>query len=75
MEDKIKEVLAAVLDIPKEQIDENSSPEVHENWDSLRHMNLVVALEEEFEIDFNDDQIVAMKSFKDIINIVHVALN
>lgn len=63
MEDRIKNVMAAVLDISSEEINDDSSPDTIESWDSLKHMNLVVALEEEFGIQFTDEEIVEIVSY------------
>ena len=60
MESRIKEVMSAVFEINLEDINDNTSPDTIDIWDSLRHMNLVAALEEEFSIEFNDDEIVEM---------------
>tara|TARA_B100000315_G_C14581463_1_gene590715 strand:- start:6 stop:236 length:231 start_codon:yes stop_codon:yes gene_type:complete len=63
MESRIKEVMSAVFEINLEDINDNTSPDTIDIWDSLRHMNLVAALEEEFSIEFNDDEIVEMMNF------------
>ena len=63
MESRIKEVMSAVFEIDVEDIGDDSSPDTIAIWDSLRHMNLVAALEEEFSIEFNDDEIVEMMNF------------
>jgi len=68
-EKKLKEVLSKVFKVGLEMIDEDASPDTVENWDSLRHMNLVLALEEEFAIEFTDDQVVEILSYK-LIKIV-----
>ena len=63
MEQRIKNVMSAVFEIPVNKIKENASPDTIESWDSLKHMNFVVALEEEFEIEFIDDEINEMMNF------------
>ncbi|NQV18394.1 MAG: acyl carrier protein [Armatimonadetes bacterium] len=63
MEDRIKNVMSAVFEIPADSIDDDSSPESIESWDSLKHMNLVVTLEEEFDITLNDDEIFEMINY------------
>ena len=63
MEDRIKDVMAAVFEISITAINDESSPDSIESWDSLKHMNLVVALEEEFGITFTDDEIVEMMNY------------
>lgn len=70
MEDKIIEVMSAVFGIPISEIDSESSPNTIESWDSLSHMNLVIALEEEFDIQFTDEEIVRLLSQKEILSIL-----
>jgi acyl carrier protein len=70
IEVRIKNVMSAVFDIPVDQIKDNSSADTIESWDSLKHMNLVVALEEEFEIEFKDDEIIEMMNYPLIIEVL-----
>ena len=67
MENRVKRIMAAVLEIDAEQINSASSPDTIENWGSLRHMNLVVALEEEFDVEFDDEEIADLMDFNGII--------
>ena len=69
MEDKIKNVMAAVFDISVDKITDKSSPDNVKSWDSLKHMNLILALEEEFSIEFSDDEIIELMNFK-LINLI-----
>ena len=64
MEEKLKKIMTSVFEVPVEEINENSSPDSIENWDSLRLLNLVSALEEEFEVEFEDEEIAEMISYK-----------
>ena len=68
-EQKLKEVLSRIFNVSLDAITEDASPDTIENWDSLRHMNLVLALEEEFDVEFTDDQVVEILSYK-LIKIV-----
>jgi acyl carrier protein len=68
-EQKLKEVLSRIFNVSLETITDEASPDTIENWDSLRHMNLVLALEEEFDVEFTDDQVVEILSYK-LIKIV-----
>ena len=45
MEDRIKKVMSDVLNIDVSLINNETSPDNIENWDSLKHMNLIVALD------------------------------
>ena len=70
LEDRIKNIMSAVFEIPEEQIKDNSSPDTIESWDSLKHMNLIIALEEEFEVEFNDNEIFEMMNYTLIKSII-----
>lgn len=70
MENKIREIMAQVFNVPEVSIDSLSSPDTIESWDSLKHMNLVTALEEEFNIRFTYEQISEMLNFSLIIEVL-----
>ena len=58
--EKVFKVISQIMSVPLETISMDSSPDSIENWDSLRHMNLILDLEQEFNMQFADDQIVEM---------------
>ena len=64
METRIKQVMSDVLDVDIKEINEDTSPETLEAWDSLKQMNLIVALEEEFNLEFTDEEIEDLLNFK-----------
>ena len=67
MEDRIKKVMRDVFNIDIASIGSESSPDNIENWDSLKHMNLIVALEEEFDAEIPDDQAEAITTVKQAV--------
>jgi len=67
---RIKRTMAAVFDISEEEIVDTSSPDNVEGWDSLRHMTLVLALEEEFNVELLDAEVHEMLNFLLIENII-----
>ena len=66
MDEQIKKVMSAVFGLDQSQIKENASTDSIENWDSLQHINLIMALEEEFDLEFDSDDITKMISFNEI---------
>ena len=70
LEDRIKNIISAVFEIPEEQIKDHSSPDTIESWDSLKHMNLIIALEGELNIEFTDDEIFEMMNYALIESII-----
>jgi len=75
MEQRIKNVMSAVFEIPVNKIKGNASPDTIESWDSLKHMNFVIALEEEFEIEFINDEINEMMNFALIKSVLTGKIN
>ena len=41
-----------------------------EDWDSLEHINLVVAIEQEFGIKFNMNEVTSMKNVGEMVDII-----
>lgn len=66
----IQQIMADVFEITLEQITIESTQDNIDAWDSLKHLNLVVALEEEFGIYFPVEEIGNLISFKLIAVIV-----
>lgn len=67
MRDKLFKIISKIMDVPVEHITEDSSPDTVKKWDSLQHMNLILALEEEFDVQFSDDEVVEMLSVELIL--------
>ena len=70
VEVRIKQVMSDVFNIDINSINDTSSPDNIENWDSLKHMNLITALEEEFGVIFDDQEIVDSMNYALIVNIL-----
>ena len=70
MKIKIKNIMSSVFNVELSEIDDTSTQGDLDNWDSLGHMNLIVALEEEFGVEFDEEEIVEMMNFKLICLIV-----
>jgi acyl carrier protein len=60
--------MAAILEVPKSSLDGASGIDNVETWDSLHHMSLVLALEEEFGIRFPEDEIAQLTSLSALRN-------
>ena len=62
-QDKLKTVVATVLNVDVSRIDAHASSDTIETWDSLRHMNLVLALEDEFGVSLPDEEVANATSY------------
>ena len=61
--------MSAVFEVSVDKIKDNASPDTIVSWDSLKHMNLIIALEEEFNVEFSDSETVELLSYK-LISII-----
>jgi acyl carrier protein len=41
-----------------------------ENWDSLTHINLIVAIEKEFKVRFTTGEVSGLKNVGDLVSLV-----
>jgi len=61
-EDKFFTILSSLLNVSRDQLSRESSRETIQQWDSLRHIHLVMALEEELGIEFDDSEVANLAS-------------
>ena len=66
----VKKVMASVLEVDVSQISDDSSMDTISTWDSLRQMNLVLALEESFSVSIPDEDAANATSYKLIIMVL-----
>lgn len=62
--ERIRSVMGAVFGVDPDSIDDNATPGRIEQWDSMRHMSLILALEDEFGVRFSDEEVSELMSFK-----------
>lgn len=68
--DRVRAIAADVLEVPASKISVESSPETIDTWDSVHHLNLVLALEQEFNLQFEPEEIDQMKDIQHILEIL-----
>lgn len=64
---RIREIMLLILKLGADELNEDTSLNDVERWDSLRHMSLISALEDEFDVEFSAQQIGKMNSLGRII--------
>ena len=62
-ENALQQVMAAVLEVPADSIGPATDMDTVEAWDSLRHLTLVLALEEEFGVHIPDEEAGSITSY------------
>ena len=68
LENYIVEIISRVLKTPVSKLTLNAGLGLIEEWDSLKHTELVLELENEFNISFNFDELDKIITVESIIN-------
>lgn len=70
MKEKIIEIMSEVFEVPVNEFPAEIKQENIDNWDSLRHLNLIVELEDAFDKSFEPEEISEMTSIDKIIEFI-----
>ncbi|WP_022668279.1 acyl carrier protein [Desulfospira joergensenii] len=71
VQNRCAKVVSEVMDVNIEQIDLDTTPENLDEWDSLTHVQLVIELEKEFDIQISPEEgIEYFTSFKGIVQFI-----
>lgn len=66
MKDKVKEIMINLFELDN-SINDDISQSNTDKWDSLNHLNLIVEIEDEFNVSFTPEEIASMLSLDDIV--------
>ena len=66
MSEKLYGIIAKVMDISINEINDDSSPETIPSWDSFNSYILLDELETEFKTEFTIDEVTETKNVSDI---------
>ena len=75
MDNRINKLLTELFRMQSGEITDNLSMKDTDVWDSLKHMELIVSIEQEFKIELSFDEIVAMQNVGEIKRIVYDKAN
>jgi acyl carrier protein len=67
---RLSAIVAEVLRLPAHTINDELALANTENWDSLAHMELIAAIEQEFTLALSADDIVGMVSYAKIRSVL-----
>lgn len=68
--EKLNEVFRDVFDDEDITVTDTTTADDIEDWDSLEHINLIAAVEQEFGMKFNMGQVVSMKNVGEMVDII-----
>jgi acyl carrier protein len=73
--ERVRHIIADLFQRPVAQITPATSPDSLAGWDSLQHLNLVLALEQEFALQFAPEEIEQMLSVELIADLIEEKLS
>ena len=68
--EKYSEIFKTSLNVDADKVNENLKYNEIDEWDSIGHMTLMAALEEEYKISLETDDVVDFSSYKKGIEIL-----
>lgn len=71
---KLNEIFCDILDLEDLELTETSNANDIEEWDSLNHIQLIVAIEKEFKIKFTSLEIMKWKNVGEMVNSIEEKL-
>lgn len=60
----LNQLIADILGLDVAQVSDVSSPDTLSEWDSITHLNLIMAIEEAFEIQLSPEDALDLNSVK-----------
>ena len=75
IESRVKNILSSILGVSEDEINKDSSPNTIETWDSMKQIDLVISLEEEFEIEFFNEQIIQIVDCKSLVEVLKESIS
>ena len=70
MENQLRKLMAELLRMPQSEITDTLAMKQTDSWDSLKHMELVVTLEETFDVQLTSDEIITMLDMAGITRVL-----
>jgi acyl carrier protein len=68
--EQVRSVASDIFGVPADEVTADSSPETIDNWDSMQHLNLVLAIEEKFGVQLDPEDIEQMKNIGAVTELV-----
>ena len=75
IKDELQELFRDILDIDDLILVDTTSANDIDEWDSLAHINLVVAIEREFKVRFALGELLDLKTIGDMVQLISKKLN
>ncbi len=75
IDERVLEILEDVLGVAPEEVTEETSAADVDRWDSLHHLRLITAIEDELGISFTMEEVESLKNVGDLNRLVRDKIN
>jgi len=72
--DKLNDIFREVFDDDEITVTATTTAKDIDDWDSLVHINLIAAIEQEFGLKFNMGQIITLENVGDMVKVIEESL-
>ena len=72
--EQVQQIASDLFAVPTDRITAETSPDNLESWDSIQHLNLVLALEEKFNLQLSPEEMEQMRSIGQITTLLATRL-
>lgn len=66
---QVRQIAADVFNLPVDQITDQTSPQTLADWDSVQHLNLVLAIEAQLGVQLDPQEIEQIRTIGDAIRV------
>ena len=70
MENKVLQIMSKSLNVNISDLSNQTSKKDLAQWDSMTHLNLIVDIETELNITFDNDEIISIIDFNSLMKII-----
>lgn len=68
IDSRVKEIIADILGVSVDEIDDDTAIGDIAEWDSLHHIQIISAIEKEFDFRFTPDVLMDLEDVSDIVS-------
>lgn len=68
--DKMEEIFTDIMDLKDIKLNDETSADDIEEWDSLSHIQIIVAIEKAFGIKFSSQEMITWKNVGDMVDCI-----
>jgi acyl carrier protein len=63
---RLKQIVASILEVDESELSDSSNAQTTPRWDSLRHIEVIFAVESAFQVRFTMPEITSLRNLGDI---------